>query len=243
MHYDYYEWHSTAVKLDLGVLRIGHWGPALIYFPTCGGDHREFEGLGMHEDARRWIEGGKVQVFCLDGIDLSSWCNEELHPADRVQRASAFEHYLLDELVPLVRHVTQNPFLGAMGAGFGGYNVTNMWLKHPDVFDLAVSLSGKFDIREHLDGHYCEHCYFNNPVDYLPKLSDPWYLRSYEERSFYWMLCGRHDDARRANDEFHALLRSKGIRHRYDLWDDEKESRPFSWTKQLPIVLSKFYNW
>ncbi len=243
MHYDYYEWYSNRVNRNLGVLRIGHWGPAMIYFPTCGGDHREFERYGMQEDAKRWIEEGKVQFFCLDGINMETWYNQTLHPADRVQEASGFEQYLIEEVVPLVQHVTQNPFIGCIGASFGGYNVTNMWLKHPDVFNLAVSLSGVFDIRDYLDGHYDDNAYYNNPVDYVPQLSDPWYFRWYNERSVLWMFCGEHDICRQGNDNFHGLLEAKGIRHWYDLWDAPADHNEFWWKKQLPTILTKFYNW
>ncbi len=243
MNYDYYEWYSPNVGLQMGVLRIGHWGPALIYLPTCGGDHTEFERYGMEWDAKWWIDNGKVQFFSVDAINHLTYYNRHLHPADRVKWAMGYERYVVDEVLPLVRHVTNNPFVGIFGASFGGYNVTNLYFKHPDQFDLAVSMSGVFDIRPHLDGYYDDNCYFNNPVDYLPNLSDPWYYRHYNEKSLYWMLCGENDICISDNDSFHAMLEWKGIRHWYDRWPAPCDHHEYWWKKMLPVVLSKFYNW
>ena len=78
MHYDYFEWFSPPAGLDLGVLRIGHWGPALIYLPTLEGDHREFERFGMEEVARPWIEDGSSPMLHgrMDPIRKSSSGNK-----------------------------------------------------------------------------------------------------------------------------------------------------------------------
>ena len=37
-------------------------------------------------------------------------------------------------------------------------------------------LSGVYDIRKFMDGDYDDNFYFNNPVDYVASLHDPWYL-------------------------------------------------------------------
>lgn len=36
----------------------------------------------------------------------------------------------------------------------------------------AISMSGAFAIRQFLQGYYDDNVYFNNSVDYLPRLDD-----------------------------------------------------------------------
>ena len=44
------------------------------------------------------------------------------------------------------------------------------------MFKRCLALSGVYDIRRFMDGDYDDNFYFNNPVDYMASLSDPWYL-------------------------------------------------------------------
>lgn len=242
MQYEFHKWFSDNVGMDMGVLRIGHWGPALIYFPTCGGDHTEFERYVMQEDARPWIEAGKVQIFSVDAINHLSWYNQNLHPADKVRWAMGYENYVVDEVVPLVQNLTQNPFIGCFGASWGGYTVANFWAKHPDIFNLAVSMSGTYSIGSMLGGHYDDNCYHNNPPHYLQNMSDPRYYDLYRNNSLLWMMCGENDICVRENDEFHDLLNWKDIPHWYDKWPAPCDHHEFWWKKMLPVVLDKFYS-
>ena len=50
--------------------------------------------------------------------------------------------------------------------------------RHPDLVAAIFSLAAKFDIRDQMDGVYNDDVYFNNPVDYLPDLEDPWLWKS-----------------------------------------------------------------
>ena len=67
------------------------------------------------------------------------------------------------------------------GCSFGGYHAVNFALKHPDVVTHCVSMSGAFDIHQFLDGYYDNDCYFNNPPDFLPNMSDDWFLSRYRQ--------------------------------------------------------------
>ena len=243
MNYEYHSWYSERCGKEMGVLRIGHWGPALIYFPTCGGDHSEFERYVMQEDARAWIEAGKVQIFSVDAINHLTWYNPNLHPADKVRWAQGYEGYVIDEVLPLVHNITQNDFVGCFGASWGGYTVANFWAKHPDKFNLAVSMSGVYSIGSMLNGYYDTECYFNNPPHFLQDMSDPHYYDLYRNNSLLWMMCGENDICKKDNDEFSGLLNWKDIPHWYDVWPSPCDHHEYWWKKMLPVVLDKFYSW
>lgn len=243
MRIEDHRWHSERCGREMWVKRVGHWGPGFIYFPTCGGDPNEFFRYGMQHDIGGWIEGGKVQVFCVGSLNMETWYNGALHPYHRARWAEGYNQYILQEVVPFVRGITGNPFLGMMGASFGGYTVANLMLKRPDLFDLAVAMSGVFKVDDLLGGYHDDTVYFNSPLEYLRHMSDPWFYDRMRDGRTLWLQCGANDICRRDNDEFHDLLTWKGVPHRYDVWDPPCDHHEYWWKKMIVDVMKGFYNW
>jgi esterase/lipase superfamily enzyme len=79
-------------------------------------------------------------------------------------------------------------------------------------------MSGTFDVRPLLDGYFDENCYFNNPVDYLPNLTDEWYLGQFRHNIEWVFGAGEHDICLGANRHMSDLFRAKGIGHWFDFW-------------------------
>src|SRR2546430_11828120 len=69
---------------------------------------------------------------------------------------------------------TQGLAISTMGASFGAYHAANSLFKHPDVIKRCFAMSGVYDLRNFMDGLYDDNFYFNNPIDYLSNMSDPW---------------------------------------------------------------------
>ncbi len=61
-----------------------------------------------------------------------------------------------------------------MGASLGAFHAANTILKYPDAVKRCFALSGIYDMRDSMSGMYDDNFYFNNPVDYVPNLSNPW---------------------------------------------------------------------
>jgi esterase/lipase superfamily enzyme len=243
MNVQYYEWYSHNVGKNMGVIRYGHWGPAMVYYPTSGGDHREFERYGMQYDAKPWIDAGKVQFFCIDSVNNETFYNRNLHPADKMNWNIGYEKYIVEELIPFIYDITQNDFIGSMGCSFGGYTTANFFFKHPEIFSLGVAMSATFDISSYMYGYHDSNIYFNNPPEYLANLNDPYYYHMYNNNSVFWMFCGDHDICKGENEDFSNLLNHKGIRHWYDRWPAPCDHNEYWWKKMLPVVLDRFYNW
>jgi esterase/lipase superfamily enzyme len=54
-----------------------------------------------------------------------------------------------------------------------------------------------YDLRSFMDGHYDDNFYFNNPVDYVANLSDPWYLDELARDDIRLVTgCGPFEDSR-----------------------------------------------
>ena len=60
----------------------------------------------------------------------------------------------------------------AAGASIGAFNAVASICRHPDVFKLAVAMSGTFDLSKYLDGKINQDFYFSSPLHYLPGLED-----------------------------------------------------------------------
>jgi esterase/lipase superfamily enzyme len=150
----------------------------IVAFPTSGGDHREYEGQGMIEALAHHIDAGKVKFFCVDSVNNESWYNKGAHPRHRSYVQAMYDAYIAYEVAPFVYTHSQTPGIPitTTGSSFGGYHAANTLLKHPDLFRRCLALSGVYDVRRFMDGDYDDNLYFNNPVDYIGGLTDPYYF-------------------------------------------------------------------
>ena len=219
MFVDRFGWYSNRVEKYMEYLRFGNGGTPVIVFPTSGGDHHEFSDRGMVEPLTWKIDQGLIQLFCIDTNNWEGWYNNEIHPRQRVEKYAKFEEFLIHEFIPHLWTITGKTNLILFGASFGGYHAINFALKHPELIDKAISLSGSFTIKGLLDGYYDDLCYFNNPVDYIPNLSDPWFIDMYNSHTELILVSSEQDVCLDRNIELANMLRSKNIRHQFIVWD------------------------
>lgn len=219
MRREYIKWYSPSLNRDMELLAYGENGFPVVVFPTSGGRFHEYEDRGMVNALRPKIESGGLQVICLDSVDQESWYNRSVHPADRLHRQNAFDAYLVREVAPFVRNRTSWPQMGATGCSFGGYHAINTALRHPDLVTYAVSMSGAFNVpSQFLDGYYDDNAYLHSPLDYLPNLTDPWFLERFR-RNYYVLAIGNHDPLFDQNVKLAHVFGTKGIPHVMDVWE------------------------
>ena len=218
MRRDYIKWYSPSLSRDMKLLAFGHAGFPIVVFPTSGGRFFEYEDRGMVGALAPKIDRGELQVICVDSVDQESWYNRHASPAGRLHRQNAFDAYLALELAPFVRDRTSWGQLGTTGCSFGGYHAINFALRHPDIVTYAVSMSGAFDVpRRFLDGFYNQDAYLNSPLDFLPRLEDPWFLERIR-RSYYVLVVGDGDPLFDQNVKLAHALGVKAIPHILDVW-------------------------
>ena len=216
------------------LLVFGHGGAPYLVFPTSMGSFFEYEDTGMVGALRQKLQHGNLQLFCVASVDRESWYNRGVHPRHRIDRALAYEQYLLWDVVPLIRQRNANG-IGVTGCSFGAYQALTFALRHPDVAASCVAMSGAFDIRKFLDGYYDQDCYFLCPLDFLPRLDDPWYLDRYREHK--WLLTtGEHDICLRDNERMSNLLTAKGVSHSLHVWHGMWHDWPW-WQKMAQAYL------
>lgn len=203
----------------MDLLVFGHGGPPVLVFPTSMGAYFEYEDRGMVGALADKLDQGALQLHCVSSVDEESWYNRHVHPRARVARHLQYERYLVDEVVPFVRHANaaSHSGIGVTGCSFGGYHALVLALRRPDLFRSTITIGGAFDLEQFLDGYYDDDCYFLNPRHFLPNLADPHRLEQY--RHSKWILVtGEHDICRGANEAMAHLLGSKGIPHSLHVW-------------------------
>lgn len=213
----YHRWHASSLGREMELLVFGHGGTPFLVFPTSMGAFYEYEDRGMVQAVADKLESGRLQLVCLSSVDPESWYNRRAHPRRRLDRHLQYERYVLEEVLPLVRHLNPSPVIGVTGCSFGAYHAVVLALRHPEAFTACITMGGAFDVTQFLDGFADSDAYFLNPTHFLPNLSDPAYLDRFR-RNKWVLVTGEHDICRRANEAFSAVLTSKRVPHSLHVW-------------------------
>jgi esterase/lipase superfamily enzyme len=218
------------------LLVFGHAGAPVLVFPTSQGRFYEFEDRGMVGVLAEHLENGWIQLVCVDSVDSESWYCGWAHPGGRAWRHMQYEQYLLNEVVPGVRQINNNPFWMTLGCSFGAYHAVNLALRHPDLIKRTIGMSGIYDIRRWVRGYYDDNVYFNNPVDYTANLHDPQYIQRLNQVDIIFAT-GQDDANRHTNDQLSANLWRAGVGHAYRVWDGWAHDWPY-WAQMLRMYIN-----
>jgi esterase/lipase superfamily enzyme len=222
MQREYHRWHSDRLHREMGVVVYGHYGAPMLAFPTSGGDEWEHEGQGMIGTLAPFIDAGRIKVFTVRAVTEDSFHNKGAHPFHRSWMQNQYDAYIRQEVLPFIHtHCRGAIPVTTMGASLGAYHAVNTLLKYPDVVKRCYALSGVYDIRRFMDGLYDDNVYFNNPVDYVANLTDPWVLGHLSTCEIRLVTgCGPWEHS----GPSHLLadvLRSRGIPHSLDDWGEK----------------------
>ncbi|GJQ61292.1 MAG: esterase [Melioribacteraceae bacterium] len=244
MHKEVHKWYSSALEKEMEIAVYGHYGYALLMFPTAGADFLEYERFGLIDDISYFINHGIIKVFSIGNINHESWLNNSVYPPHKSLRHGQYNNYIISEVVPFIHNHCNGlvPIVNT-GASLGAYHAVNMFFRHPDIFKGVIGMSGIYDIKYYSKGYYDQHCYFNSPVDYMPRLSDERLLREMQDEKQIIIASGEGDyEDPGASVYFSNILRSKHIPHQLEIWGrDMKHDWP-TWKKMLPFFLSHRMN-
>lgn len=233
--------YSGALGREMYFNVYGHSGKPVVVFPSSGGSQNEFADFGMIAACQKYIDAGLIKFYTPDSVDSESWLADWKGAGDKGHMHNAYDHYIVNELVPLIRY--ESDWQGTMiatGCSMGGFHTVNFALRHPDLFDTAIALSGVYDAR-FFTGEYGGEAsvYYNSPIDYLWQQNDPWFIDRYRQNDF--IVCvgqGAWEephvyDTRRLEEAFKA----KGIAGWFDYWGHDVAHDWDWWRIQLPYYL------
>ncbi len=236
MNREYHAWHSPSLRRNMELLVFGHGGARVLVFPTSMGRFYEWEDRGMMGVLREQIESGWIQLYCVDSVDEESWYARGKDPGARAWRHMEYENYLLHEVLPLMNSQNSTPYLITTGASFGAYHAMNFGLRHPDITNRILALSGLFDIERWVGDRRDDNIYYNCPCLYIPNEYDEGRLNQLRKLDII-MAIGRDDPNIANNRWLSGALWGKGIGNALREWDGWAHDWPY-WYKMIQLYMS-----
>ena len=107
-------------------------GLPLILFPTSFGRYHQNKDFGLVGSVSGYVDAGQVTVYCPDAIDLESFYNKSIHPADRMRTHNAYENVIVRDVFDLARRECNCHRVAVCGASLGAYHPGNIAFRHPE---------------------------------------------------------------------------------------------------------------
>jgi esterase/lipase superfamily enzyme len=233
-------WWSQRLGMHMPIARYGHWGPAMLLFPTWKSDYLEAEARGLIATLQPHLAAGRFNVFCINSIAPQAWCNDEVPMAEKVRRQVAYSAYVEEEVVPHIRRVLKDEGtrILAAGASFGAFFAANALFRRPDLFFGLVGMSGFYRLDKLLNGYHDDSVYFNNPAWFVPNLKEGPGLDLLRHHSRVHLLAARGQwEYPEETEHFAGVLRAKGIPHWLDIWGPDAPHDWPTWQRMLDVVI------
>ncbi len=245
MRRDITGWYSERLYMNMPIVAYGHSGYPILMLPTAAADYLEYERFYLIDAIKHHIEAGHVRVYSVNSVNRHSLLNDSASPDIKMEYQSRYDSYLINEVLPFIRHDCGSASVLPLvsGISLGAYLAANTFFKHPDQYGGAILLAGSYNIRHYLDGYYDDNSYFNNPMDYLPNLSDNYHLpilQSGTRKIIIYTGQGAYEAPERAYD-LSRVLSGKGIPHELDVWGhDVNHDWPW-WRKAMDFYVSRLF--
>jgi esterase/lipase superfamily enzyme len=235
-------WYSQHMECDVNIARWGHYGAPVLLFPTAGGDAEEIERMLLIQALIPLIDGGHIKVYSCDNVAGRAWLSKQYSPEYCSRLQNLFDAFIYHDVVGVIRDDCSSTGIEIIvaGASIGAFNAVASLCRHPDVFRLAIGMSGTFDLSKFLNGRFNQDFYFCSPVHFLPALGDEAILEQLRKR-FVLLPTGegRWEDPGESW-RLADVLGAKGIPNRVDPWGQDHDHDWSTWRAMLPKYLAEF---
>jgi len=235
-------WRSDRLGREVKVCRWGEMGTPVVIFPTAGGDAEEIERFWMIDYLKHLLEAQRIKIYSCDstaGMALLGESNEAGFAARAQQK---FDSFIYHELAPLIRKDCGAPDIEIVtaGASIGAYQALAAVCRHPDVFKLAICMSGTYDLAKFMEGDPTSDHHFNTPSRFLPKLPEGAHLAQLRKR--FVLLTHGKGKAEEPGQSWRVadVLGSRGVPNRVVEWGEEWPHDWPTWRKMLPMYLDEY---
>ena len=248
MEIRYYKHWSSYLNRDMEFKVYGHAGRPVMFVPCQGGRFFDFENFHMVDHWAQWIEEGRCTVYSIDCIDNETYANFGGDCRWRVEQHERWYNYVIEELVPYIRHLSgeRNGYdqgIMTFGCSMGAMHAANLYFRRPDLFNAVFAISGLYDSGEYFGDYMDEILYRNTPVEYLRNMPDDHYYKGmYNDRQMLFVVGqGAWEDVllhstRRLED----VLRRKGIHAQVDYWGYDVDHDWPWWYKMVEHYAPRF---
>ena len=176
MEVRYYKGYSYNLNREMEFKVYGHRGKPVLFIPCQAGRFYDFENFHMDDVFRPYIDAGEIMVFSIDTIDNETWADHGGDPRQRIEQHERWFNYIVDEMVPQIRHLAgernwcQMPIM-PFGCSMGAMHAANLFFRRPDLFDSVLALSGVYDSFDSFGDYMDDLVYRNSPYHYLSGMS------------------------------------------------------------------------
>ena len=235
---------SKNLRRNMTVRIYGTDGLPILVFPTQDAMSDNFENFGMIDTLKDFIDGGQIQLFCVDTVDCETWSNVWGDKVWRVLRQESYYRYIIEEVMPLIREKNSSVRLPIVtGCSLGGLHSAIVFLRRPELFGGMLSLSGVYDAKFFFDGWLNSALYDNSPTDFLANMSaNHRYIELYNAKKI--ILCvgqGRwEEEGLRTTAILRDIFRTKQIAAQTDFWGYDVDHDWLWWKKQILYFLPEF---
>jgi len=235
-------WHSPRLGCEITVARWGHFGAPLLVFPTAGGDALEIERMQMIDALAPAIAAGRIKVYSVDSVAGRAWAEKK--PADYCSRVqNAFDACIAEEVVPAIRNDCKDATIeiAVAGASIGAFNSVASICRHPDLFNLAIAMSGSYDFERLFGTRINGEFYFAAPLLFLPNLDGGAQLEQLRKR--FVLLATGNGRFEHAPDSWRMaeVLGGKGVPNRVDAWGVDWHHDWPTWRRMLPQYVDELF--
>ncbi|MBB6460810.1 esterase family protein [Flammeovirga kamogawensis] len=235
-------WHSPRLNKWMDIVSYGHYGPALLLFPTAAADFLEYERFQLIDALRPFIDAGKLKVYSINSINTESWMNNQMNPRHKAERQEAFNHYIYDEVVPFIFNDCggHTPII-LSGASFGALHSANIFFKRPDLFWGLIAMSGDYQLHSYTKGYSDDLTFFNSPLSYLPGWNDHYIIDQLKQKEIVLATGQGNHEKPSAAIELSHVLNAKGIHNHLEVWGHDIHHDWPTWRQMLPHFLGNWF--
>lgn len=237
-------WYSHRLEREMTVVRWGHFGTPVLLFPTAGGDAEECERFLMLRVLEPLLEAGRIKVYSCDSVAGRTWIDGSSSGVHRAWVQNQFDAFIYKELVPAIHmdcHMTASAATGIItaGASLGAFNALASVCRHPDVFRMAICMSGTYDLSRWMNGQHSLDFHFSSPLHFLPLMQDGEHMRLLRRRSIILATGEGRWEAPGESWNVAHVLGSRGVPNRVDPWGSEWDHDWVTWRAMLPTYLAE----
>lgn len=246
MEVRYFKGYSYNLNREMEFKVYGHCGKPVLFIPCQAGRFYDFENFHMDDVFRPYIDAGEIMVFSIDTIDNETWADHGGNPRARIEQHERWFNYIVDEMVPQIRHLAgernwcQMPIM-PFGCSMGAMHAANLFFRRPDLFDSVLALSGVYDSFDSFGDYMDDLVYRNSPCDYMRNFpADHPYMELFNKADKFIMCCGQgawEGDLLASTLELQGILESKGIHPIVDIWGYDVAHDWVWWEKQWTYFL------
>lgn len=239
MEKKYSKIYSRFLDREMPMIQYGTTGKPCLVIPSQDGQCGDFEGFGMVDACGKWIEEGRLQLFCIDTIDKETWSNQNGDPKYRIELHEKWIQYILEEVYPILKGASgEKPMV--MGCSLGAMHAGNLILRFPELFDTSICMSGAYDATTLLGGYMDDLVYLNSPYHSLKGMPyNHEYIKKYNlNRMIFCVGQGAWEDELLSDTrKLDEVMKEKGIHAWFDYWGYDVSHDWCWWQKQVAYFL------